>query len=259
MPLVALTREVSASINRCELSFHSRQPIDLEKARSQHKAYQDCLVGVGLQVVSLAAEPDLQDSVFVEDPALVLDEVAIILNLGVSSRKPESKSLAAALSRYRPLKYLTWLATAEGGDILRIGRLLFVGLSKRTEREAAEQLQHLLRSYGYTVHPVTVKSCLHLKSACSYLGRTSLLVNESWIDTTPLSSFSLIEVDEEEPAAANVLTLGESVIMPASFPKTRRILEERGFQVQTIDVSELQKAEAGVTCCSLIFHDGSNS
>ena len=259
MPLTAIVREVSSSINDCELSFHARQPIDVARAIAQHKAYQDCLAELGVRIVSLPAEPGLPDAVFVEDPAVVVDEVAIISNLGAPSRRPETSSLANVLLRYRPLKFLTEPATLDGGDVLRIGRSVFVGLSRRTNRDGIDQLGDLLGAYDYQVQPVEVRGCLHLKSACSYIGNDTVLVNRSWIDAEPLSGFELLDVPEEESAAANALLLNDVVIIPASFPKTRALLEKRGFRVRTIDVSELQKAEAGVTCTSLIFNDETQS
>jgi dimethylargininase len=253
MPLTAIVREVSSSINDCELSFHPRQRIDVARAIAQHQAYQDCLAGLGAQLVSLPAEPELPDAVFVEDPAVVVNELAIISNLGAPSRRPEATSLAKVLAHYRTLKFLTEPATLDGGDVLRIGRSVFVGLSRRTNRDGIDQLSQLLGPYGYRVQPVAVRGCLHLKSACSHIGNDTILVNRSWIDAEPLSGLELLDVPENEPAAANALLLKDVVIIPASFPKTRALLEERGFQVRTIDVSELQKAEAGVTCASLIF------
>ena len=253
MPLTAIVREVSSSINDCELSFHARQTIDVGKAIAQHQAYQDCLTELGVRLISLPAEPALPDAVFVEDSAVVVEEIAIISNLGAASRRPEAKTLADALARHRPLKFLTEPATLDGGDVLRIGRSVFIGLSRRTNHDGLGQLADLLGPCGYQVQPVAVNGCLHLKSACSYVGNGTILVNRSWIDAAPLSGFELLDVPEEEPAAANALLLNDVVVIPASFPKTRALLEERGFCVRAIDVSELQKAEAGVTCTSLIF------
>jgi dimethylargininase len=254
MPLTGITREVSPSINNCELSFHARQPIDVAKAVAQHGAYQDCLTELGVAIVSLPAEPELPDAVFVEDPAIVVDEVAVISFMGAPSRRPEARSLADELAHYRPLKFLVEPATLDGGDVMRIGRLVFVGLSQRTNREGIAQLHDILQPYDYQVQPVEVTGCLHLKSACSYIGNNTILVNRSLIDAERFREFELIDVPNEEPAAANALLVRDVVIMPASFPKTRSLLEQRGFRVQTIDLSELQKAEAGVTCTSLIFN-----
>jgi len=255
MQLTAITRELSSSINDCELSFHARQQIDVTKAIAQHRAYQDCLARLGARIAALPAEPALPDAVFVEDTAVVVDEVAIIANMGAPSRRAEARSLTDALARYRPLKFIDEPATLDGGDVLRVGRTVFVGLSRRTNREGIEQLSELLATYDYHVQPVEVRGCLHLKSACSYIGSDTLLLNRSWIDAGRLGEFYLLDVPEEEPAAANALLLNNVVIMPESFPKTRALLEDQGFSVRTIDLSELQKAEAGVTCCSLIFNN----
>ena len=260
MPLIAITRPVSPSINECALLFHARQPIDVAKASAQHKAYQDCLTALGVQVVSLAAEPDLPDAVFVEDPAIIVDEVAIISIMGAPSRRPEARTLTDALSRYRPLKFLREPATLDGGDVVRIGRRVFAGLSQRTNREGVSQLRDLLQAFDYEVQPVEVRGCLHLKSACSYIGNDTVLINRAWIDAERFRGFKLLDVPDEEPAAANALLVNDVVIIAASFPKTRALLEQRGFCVRTIDLSELQKAEAGVTCTSLIFnHEASKA
>jgi dimethylargininase len=251
--LTAITREVSPSINNCELTFHARQPIDVAKAVAQHQAYQDCLAELGVHIISLPAEPELPDAVFVEDPAVVVDEVAVISNMGAASRRPEARSLADPLARYRPLKFLVDPATLDGGDVMRIGRFMFVGLSQRTNREGITQLGDILRPYDYQVRQVEVTGCLHLKSACSYIGNKTILVNRSFIDAEQLREFKLIDVPDEEPGAANALLIKDVVIIPTSFPETRALLEQRGFRVRTIDLSELQKAEAGVTCTSLIL------
>ena len=253
MQLIAIMRGVSASINDCALSFHARQPIDVARARAQHRAYRDCLEELGVRVLSLPAEPGLPDAVFVEDPVVVVDEVAIISNMGASSRRPEARTLIDALSPYRPLQFLEEPATLDGGDVLRIGQSVFVGLSRRTNQEGVSQLRELLGPYDYQVQPVEVRGCLHLKSACSYVGNGTVLINPSWIEAEPLRGFEWLEVPAEEPGAANALLIGDVVIIPVSFPKTRARLERRGFRVRAIDVSELQKAEAGVTCCSVIF------
>src|SRR5258705_1374077 len=184
--LTAITREISPTINNGELSFHARQPIDVTKAIAQHKAYQDCLAQLGVRVVSLPAETELPDAVFVEDPVVIVDEVAVISIMGAPSRRPEAGSLVDTLSRYRPIKFLVEPATLDGGDVLRAGRFVFVGLSQRTNREAFSQLSDMLGGYGYRVQPVEVRGCLHLKSACSYIGSNTMLVNPSWIDAERL-------------------------------------------------------------------------
>jgi dimethylargininase len=191
--------------------------------------------------------------VFVEDAAIVLDEVAVIPIMGAASRRDETKTLAAALSQYRPLKYLREPATLDGGDVLRIGRQLFVGVTRRTNRQAIDQLADILRPCGYQVEPVEVKKILHLKSACSALGDDVVLVNRHFLGDGALAGFELIDVPENEPGAANVLAVNNTVIIPISFPETADLLSTKGCDIRSLDVSELQKAEAGVTCCSVIF------
>jgi dimethylargininase len=253
--LTAITRGVSPGIVHCELTFVARQPIDLAKASEQHRAYEQLLEKLGAHVISLPAEPALPDSMFVEDPAIVLDELAVILPLGTESRRAEAGSLAQALSRFRKLEYVKAPATLEGGDVLRIDRTLFVGLSSRTNGEGLRQLATILAPREYEVVGMPVTGCLHLKSAVTYLGRNTLLANRGWFDPAPFAAynFDCIDVAPEEPRAANALALGGTVIFPAWFPRTRSRIEAAGFQVSPLDISELQKAESGLTCSSLLF------
>jgi dimethylargininase len=251
--LTAITRAVSPGIVNCELTFVARQPIDLAKAQEQHRAYQHLLETFGAHVISLPAEPALPDSMFVEDPAIVLDELAIILPLGTESRRPEAASIAQELAKFRKLACVDLPGQVEGGDVFRVGRRLFAGLSTRTNAEGIRQLASILTPYGYEVVSVAITGCLHLKSAVTYIGRNTLLANRSWFDTKPFSGLEWIDVAPEEPQAANALPIGGTIIFPASFPRTRARLESRGFHVTPLDISELQKAESGLTCSSLLF------
>jgi dimethylargininase len=255
--LTAITRGVSAAIVNCELTFVSRAKIDLAKAVEQHRAYERLLEKFGARVVSLPSEPALADSMFVEDPAIVLDELAVIFPLGTESRRPEAASLARVLGEFRELHYVHLPGAVEGGDILRVGRQLFAGLSKRTNAEGIRQLQEIVEKYKYKVTAVPVTGCLHLKSAVTSLGRNVLLANRAWFDASAISGhesrYQWIDVAPGEPHAANTLAFENTVILPASFPKTRARIEVRGFEVLPLDISELQKAESGLTCSSLLF------
>jgi len=251
--LIAITRAVSPAIDSCELTHIARQPIDFDKAAAQHRQYEACLAELGASVVSLPAEPELPDSMFVEDPAVVVDEVAILTRLGAPSRRKETESLAPVLARYRPLRRIAEPATLEGGDVMRAGMTLFVGHSSRTNRAGIEQLRNELAPFGYSVKAVEVRGCLHLKSACSYLGDATVLANRAWIDGTPLGGLKIIDVPPEEPRAANVLALGGTIVVPAAFPRTAALLERLGYNVRTLDISELMKAEAGLTCSSILL------
>jgi len=253
--LTAITRAVSPAIVNCELSFIARNSIDLAKAQEQHHAYEMLLEKLGARIISLPAEPDLPDSMFVEDPAIVLDELAVVLPLGTETRRREASSLAHALAKFRKIEYVSLPGTLEGGDMLRIGRKLFVGLSRRSNAEGIRQLVAILAPHNYEVVAVPVTGCLHLKSAVTHLGGKTLLANRAWFDTSPLAGHEWIDVDPSEPHAANALALGGTVIFPASFPRTRARLEARGFHITSIDISELQKAESGLTCSSLLFEN----
>ena len=240
-------------MNRCELTYLERQEIDIARASEQHAAYVRCLREFGLVVCELPADPALPDCVFVEDPAVVVDEVAVIALMGAESRRPEAEAMAEALAPFRRLCRMRAPATLDGGDVFRVGRTLFAGISQRTNREGIAQLTAAVAPYDYEVRPVEVRGCLHLKSGACHVGGETLLVNRDWVDVSAFAGYDLIDV--EEPWAADVLAIGDIVLMPDGFPKTRAVLERRGFAVRTIDVSELQKAEAGVTCMSVIFRD----
>jgi dimethylargininase len=256
--LIAITRAVSPAIIHCELSFIDRKPIDLARAQEQHRAYERLLEKLGARLISLPAEPDLPDSMFVEDPAIVLDELAVIFPLGTESRRPESSSLAQALQKFRRLEYISLPGTLEGGDVLRIGRRLYVGLTKRSNAEGIRQLAAILEPHGYEVLAIPVTGCLHLKSAVTCLGRGTLLANRAWFDAAPLAGFAWLDVDPAEPHAANALAFGDTVILPASFPRTRARIEAHGFKVAPLEIAELQKAESGLTCSSLLFESSSS-
>src|SRR5215470_12028407 len=182
--LTAITRAVSPSLTRCELSFIARQPIDLAKAQKQHRMYEHLLGNLGARVISLPAEPNLPDSMFVEDPALVLDELAVIFPLGTASRRAEAASIAAALQPFRKLHSVTLPAAIEGGDVIRLGRKLSVGLTARSNTEGIGQLSAIVAPHGYEVIGVPVTGCLHLKSAVTALDSHTLLANRSWFDTS---------------------------------------------------------------------------
>lgn len=251
--LTAITRAVSPALADCELSFIARQPIDMEKARAQHHAYEEELAKLGAHVLSLPAEPDLPDSMFVEDPAIVLEDVAIICPLGSKTRRKEAPSLATALEKYRKLAYVKLPGLLEGGDVLRIGRKLFPGVTLRSNPEGIRQLAVIAEHYGYDLTAIPVTGCLHLKSAVTFLGKNTLLGNRAWFDWKRLEGFEWIDVDPAEPHAGNALTINDTVIFPASFPRTRERIEAKGFKVLSLDISELQKAESGLTCSSLLF------
>jgi dimethylargininase len=249
---IALVRAVPESLAHCELTHLARVPIDVTRAAKQHQHYEDTLRRLGCTVRHLPATPDLPDSVFVEDVAVVLDEMAIITRPGAASRRPERESIATVLSEYRPLRAIQPPGTLDGGDVLRVGRTLFVGLSTRTNEDGAGQLARYTAPFGYTIRYVQTTACLHLKSAATALDGDRLLCNPEWIDTAVFGESDTLAIDPDEPHAANVLRLGDTIICAAAHERTAAALQSSGYRVVTVDVSELAKAEAGVTCCSVI-------
>jgi dimethylargininase len=250
--LIALTREVSRSIVNCELTHLEREPIDLARAVAQHARYEAALAELGCTVERLPPLPDLPDAVFVEDTAIVLRDVAIVTRPGARSRRPEVTSVADALGEHREIAFIEDPGTLDGGDVLVIGSTIYVGKSSRTNADGIGQMAQLARHNGYAVHPVTLLGCLHLKSAVTRVGEDIVLLNPAWVNPATFEHMHCIEVHPGEPFAANALLVAGSVIYPGGFEKSRSRLEGFGIDVHTVDTSELQKAEGGVTCCSLI-------
>jgi dimethylargininase len=208
-------------------------------------------------VVLLDVNVEHADAVFIEDTAVVLDEVAILTSMGAASRREEVRGIEPVLRCHREhIVRIEAPATLEGGDVLRVGRTLFVGATGRTNRAGFEALAHIARRHGYETRSVAVEGCLHLKTACTALPDGTMLVNERWVDVRDLSGFSVLSVAEDEPDAANVALVGERVVMASAHPRTVALVEARGFRVDALDLSELAKAEGCATCLSILVPRG---
>ena len=250
---IALTRPISASFARCELTYLERTPIDLDRARGQHAAYEAVLESLGWSIVRLPALDEQPDAVFVEDAAIALDELAIVAPMGAASRAGESRTVEDALASYLPVERLVPPATLDGGDVMRAGRRVFVGRSRRTNAAAIAQLRELLAPYDYKVIPVDVEGALHLKSACSTVGDRTVLANAEWIELSAFAGMDVIPVDLTEAWGASVLCTDGHVVMPSGFPRTARMLGEHGLVVHQVDLTEIRKAEGGPTCLSILL------
>ena len=255
MPVThALCRAVSPAIADCELSFIGRDPINVAMAHLQHIDYVDLLNKLGAKVIELPAEPSLPDSVFVEDTVLLFDELAVMTRPGAISRRGEVASIEAAFRKYREvIAHIAEPGTIDGGDVLRICKQVFVGLSKRSNQAAIDQLTDILKPYDYTVTAVPMHDCLHLKSAVTALSDDTVLINPEWVDAGYFNDYRQIAIAASEPHAANVVRIHADILMPSNFPETQALVQAAGFTVHTVDVSELQKAEGAVTCCSVLF------
>ena len=251
--LTAITREVNAALGDSERTFLPRVRIDIDLALQQHQQYQSVLSSLGCEIVTLPTEPGLADSVFVEDTAMVLDEIAVLCRPGAASRQREVAGVESVLQQYRTLASIQPPGTLDGGDLLCVGKVIYAGLSTRSNQSGIEQLRSIVADYGFSVQTVETTKCLHLKSAVSEVAAGSLLINPDWISRPVFRDCELIDVDKKEAHAANALRVGRSVIYPSSFPRTMEKLVARDIAVTPVNVSELQKAEGAVTCCSLIF------
>jgi dimethylargininase len=251
--LVAMTRKVSRSIGQCELTHLPRSPIDYPAACAQHQDYENALAALSCRVISLPAEDTMPDAVFVEDTAVVLNECAVITRPGAVSRRGESPAIAQALSPFRQLVNIEPPGTLDGGDVMRVGHTLYVGISGRTNHSGVHQLREAVRRYGYTIVEVPVQHYLHLKAAVTCVSENTVLINPRWVDESIFHDLIRIPSDPDEPMAANALPVNGIVIYPSRYPGTRARLERSGISIYAVDLSELAKAEGAVTCCSLII------
>jgi dimethylargininase len=249
----ALVREVSPDLARCELTHLERTPIDSERAAREHRGYVQALQVLGCELEWLEPLPGHADGVFVEDTAVVLPELAVITRPGAASRRGETETVSAALERYRRLSRVTAPACLEGGDVLCIGRTLYVGVSGRSNAAGAEQLGQALAPHGYRVQALAVRGCLHLKSACSFIAPDLLLVNPDWVEAAAFGAARVITVDPAEPYGANTLTISGTTLVSTAFPRTAQRLRAAGVRCRALEVGELHKAESALTCMSLIL------
>lgn len=251
--LLALTHRPSPALQDCELTFLDSQPIDINNATLQHMAYCDMLRECGAQVATLDDNLSLPDSVFVEDPIIVFDEIAVLTSMGVASRRKESAVLEQFFGRYRVVERISLPARIEGGDVLKIGKRIFVGESARTNSEGIRALADIIEPLGYALTPVQVTGCLHLKTGCTALDEKTILINPEWVDVSPFKEFSVIETLPAEPFGANVLPVGDTLCMNGAFQRTINLVKGLGYKVLSVDISEFVKAEAGLTCMSVPF------
>lgn len=249
----ALLHAVSARLPACELTFAAPAPIDVAIARAQHAAYAALLRRLGVAVTVVDVSPDHADSVFVEDTAVVLDELAILAAMGAASRHAEVTAIRPLLTRWRRTFDLPAGAHLEGGDVLRCDRDLFVGRSTRTDQGGIDALRTLVAPFGYRVHAVEVARCLHLKTAVTAVGDGVLLANPDLVDVRSFGAATVLAVPRAEPNGANALRIGSTVCLPTSQPATAALLRAHGLTVAAVDIGELEKAEAGMTCLCLLF------
>ncbi len=251
--MLALTHPPSPHLDQGQRTFIAREAIDAALAARQHAAYCRTLLDCGLDVRLLSVNESEPDCVFLEDTAVVLDEVAVLCPMGTDARRAEPRGIEPVLAELRPIERIELPAMLEGGDVLRLGRTLLVGRSPRTNAAGIEALVRIADRYHYRIAAVSVRGCLHLKTACTALPDGRLLISPAWIDVAALAGHELVRVPASEPWAANVLPIGQRVILPAEHPRTAERIERLGFEPRAVQLSELAKAEGGVTCLSILI------
>jgi dimethylargininase len=252
--ITAIVNAPTESLQNCSLTHLDRHPIQFDLALQQHANYASTLHEMGARVEMLKINQESPDAVFVEDAAIVLDELAIVTSMGNAKRRCEVEAVASVLSRFRAdVRRIRLPARIEGGDVLALGKTLFVGQSSRTDVAGLWALEEIVKPFGYDVRPVSVRECLHLKTGVTALDESTLVCNPKWIDVSAFGDFRLIHVDPREPWAANVLRINDRLILNGSFPRTAdRIDAVRGGNRRVV-ISEFGKAEAGLTCMSIVF------
>jgi dimethylargininase len=252
--LLAITHLPSQRIGHCQLTYIARTAIDYHRALRQHEAYCQILRECGATVRRSEGNSELPDCAFVEDTAIVLDELAVLASMGVASRRAETATIERELARYREVHRVELPGTIEGGDVVQLGRTLLVGRSPRTNEEGIRAFDRIVRRCDYRVIPLLVHDCLHLKTACTALDDQTLLVNPRWLEPKALAGYRVVEVDETEPRAADVARVNRHLCVSAAYPRTAQKIAALGFEVAAVDLSEFAKAEGGPTCLSILLN-----
>jgi dimethylargininase len=229
-------------------------PPDYQKALHQHQEYIQVLQDCGLEVIILKPDENYPDSTFVEDPALVTPECAIITNPGAATRKGETAEIREVLLDYFPiLEEIQEPGTVEGGDIMKVGSNYYIGLSERTNPDGAQQLISILVKYSLGGKLIQLEYVLHLKTGVSYLEEGTLLAAGEFLTKAEFQKYRILKINPGESYAANSLWVNGTVLVPAGFPQTEAIIKSAGFRTKAVDVSEFRKMDGGLSCLSLRF------
>ena len=247
----AIVRAVPESIDAGITSANLGKP-DYAKACEQHDRYVGALERCGLKVTALDADERYPDSVFIEDTAVVTGRCAIVANPGAERRRGEVHEVEEALSGlYENVERIVSPGTLDGGDVLQVGDHFYIGLTRRTNREGAEQLSALLRGYGFGASFVKLRRFLHLKTGVAYLGGNDLVVAGELVANDAFEGFDKIVVAPEEEYCANCVRVNGHVLIAGGCEKTREEISGRGYEVIELEMSEFRKVDGGLSCLSL--------
>lgn len=236
------------------VTYGERAPVDAELAAEQHAAYVAAVADAGWEIREVEHADPLPDSAFVEDTLVVCGGLAVLTRPGAPERRAElAGSEEAVRALGLELARIEEPGTLDGGDVLVMDGEVYVGRSTRTNDSGIEQLRRALEPLGYRVTVIAVTRCLHLKAAVTRVAAGTLLVNPAWVASDAFTGYRRLTVDPAEPAAANALAIGGAILLPAQHLRTRARLEATGLAVIPVPMTELAKAEAGITCCSILL------
>ena len=254
----AITRGVSRKIAACELTYRSRESVNFEKAAIQLERYCDLLRTWGVDLMPLAASDAHPDCCFVQDTAVVLDEVCVIASMGATARHGEVAEVERLIAPLRKIMRILPPATLDGGDVVQFDKRLFVGLSSRTNARGIAALEKIVEVFGYSVVPVAVTGGLHLTTGCGIVNDETVLLNPRWLDASAFRNLRQLHVPEQEPWAANTIRVQDAVCVEKEAPRTVDLVQPYAGSIDTLDISEFRKAEGSLSCLSLIFKDALN-
>ena len=227
---------------------------DYETALEQHRRYIRLLESCGLAVTVLPPDENFPDSTFIEDACLITPECAVLTRPGALSRREEPNHILDIISNTGlPVESITAPGTLDAGDIMMVGSHYYIGLSDRTSKTGADMLIDILDKYGLTGSTVELTSVLHLKTGISYLEQETFLACGEFLEKPDFKRFILLPVPPEEAYAANSVRINDWVIVPDGFEITAGMIQNAGFGVKTVDVSEFRKLDGGLSCLSLRF------
>lgn len=251
----AITRGVSPNIGACELTYRSRENINYDQAAAQLKRYCELLHRWGVDLVTIPASDSYPDCCFVQDTAIVLDEICVVASMGAVARRGEVSEVERQLSQFRRIRHIVSPAILDGGDVVQVGKRLFVGLSTRTNARGIAAFSRIVEPFGYTVVPVTVSGGLHLTTGCGVVNDETVLLNPRWIDARAFKNLRQLHVPEEEPWAANTIRVDDAVCLEDGAPRTIDLVQPYADIIETLNISEFRKAEGSLSCLSLIFKE----
>jgi dimethylargininase len=252
---IAITRGVSRRIDACQLTYRSREEVNYEKACFQLEKYCELLDTWGVHLLPVGASDSHPDCCFVQDTAVVLDEVCVIASMGANTRLGEVAEVEKLVAPFRKIRHILSPATLDGGDVVQFGKRLFVGLSTRTNARGIAALAEITEGFGYTVIPVVVNGGLHLTTGCGIVNDETVLLNPRWLDASAFSGLRQLYVPEGEPWAANTIRVDNNLCLEEGAPQTVDLVQPYAGNIALLDISEFRKAEGSLSCLSLIFKE----